>query len=84
MREVREGNPTTMVERSVHIGGWSDKEVKMIAFSNSIVNHSVVFKRWGVLATEAGWGDSRETGDTGGGKYTLAKGLVLEHCISET
>lgn len=42
VREVREGNPTTMVEGSVHIGGgWSDKEVKMIAFSNSIVNHSV-------------------------------------------
>lgn len=41
VREVREGNTITMVEGSAHIGGrWSDKEVKMIAFSNSVVNHN--------------------------------------------
>lgn len=27
------------------------------------------------------WG---ETGDTGGGKCALVKGLVLKHCIAET
>lgn len=41
------------------------------------------------VLSEVGWGGGghkaggKEIGDTGGGKRTLVKGWVLEHCVME-
>lgn len=37
-------------------------------------------------ALETGWGlgNMRETGKISDGKWTLLKGLLFEHCMSET